>query len=97
MKPNQDKINQATVKGSADVAFSLIDTMQKYLRSESKRTEGEQMMGVAAFFVLWADHFDLDREILVKAARLMRTADGTGYVTEFRAIQDYLTNEVPTR
>lgn len=88
-----DTINLARPRKVADVTYALLTKFQDFCARENMATEGEQVMGAAAFFLLLVEQKKLDLEILSKAARLMRAADGSGYLPEFKAAREFIDNE----
>lgn len=84
---NRDAFNNANPRRVANTAMAVIDATQRGFAPH------EQAHGIACAFLLLAEHLRIPAQDLFTASKNLMN-DTTGKRPEFRAITDYLRNEV---
>lgn len=89
MKNLTDAINFASMKGTVECAFRIINGVQHH------KIVGERVLAMACVFVLLCERFNIcPREVIGKAERFMKDTDKVTYVTQISAIKEYLNKEM---
>jgi len=83
-----DKLSMAAVRPTGNAAMQVVDSLQRF-PSETRA------LGLAVSFLLLCSRYHVDpRRVLGMASNLMNHDDGTTMRPEFRAVRNYLEEEM---
>ena len=85
---DQDKLNSTRLFSLSKAAFNVINALQR-------EPQAVQVQALSSLFLLLCDVYEVDvRRLLEQVNRMMLDTEKQEWRPEFRAIRDYITNEL---
>jgi hypothetical protein len=82
-----DSLNNASGQQAAIASMNVIDRLQHF-------AAGEQVIGACATFLLLCEHYGVPAQDAFTAAKNCMNDTNRKFIPEFRAVSDYVRNEL---